>query len=189
MDSRRSGPMQVSSSASRALAALLACICTCLCLGASGGRLAAMQDPATGEPQLPTGATPTASTMKPRRLVVCLDGTSNSDFDEQLRDQGQKVLKPTNVLKLCRAVRPWDEQNRREQIAYYAVGVGSLTKYPGIANRLLFNSDRALGGAYGAGFEANIEAALSFLVFNYQPGDEVFIFGFSLGGATVRGHP
>ena len=187
MDSRRSGPMQVSSSASRALAALRACICTCLCMGASGGRLAAMQDPAPGERQLPTGSTPTASAMTPRRLVVCLDGTSNSDFDEQRRDQGQKVLKPTNVLKLCRAVLPWDEQNRREQIAYYEVGVGSLTRYPGIANRLLFNTDRALGGAYGAGFEANIESALSFLVFNYQPGDEVFIFGFSRGAATSRG--
>ena len=100
--------------------------------------------------------------------------------------QGQAVLKPTNVLKLSRALLPWDPETRREQITYYEVGVGSLTRYPGGANRLLFQTDRALGGLEGAGFEANIESALTFLVLNYQPSDEVFVFGFSRGAATAR---
>jgi len=146
--------------------------------------------------------------MTPRRLVVCLDGTSNSDFDDKLRPSKKRpgdsqadkrlstgdtklkpisVLKPTNVLKLCRAVLPWDPATQREQITYYEIGVGSLTRYPGTANRLLFQTDRFLGGLEGAGFEANIESALTFLVLNYQPGDEVFIFGFSRGAATARG--
>jgi len=160
----------------------LAALLTCLCLPATGWRLTAMQDPQPGVPQVRA-----ASTLTPRRLVLCHDGTSNSDFDEKRRDQGQAVLKPTNVLKLSRAVLPWDPATRREQITYYEVGVGSLTRYPGAANRLLFQTDRTLGGVEGAGFEANIESALTFLVLNYQPGDEVFVFGFSRGAATARG--
>ena len=178
MDGRVSGRMRVSGGAFLPLAALLACIC----FPATGWRLTAMQDPVTAGPQLRAG-----STMTPRRLVLCLDGTSNSDFDEKLRDQGQAVLKPTNVLKLSRGVLPWDDATQREQITHYEIGVGSLTRYPGAANWWLFQTDRSLGGLEGAGFEANIETALTFLVFNYQPGDELFIFGFSRGAATARG--
>lgn len=122
-----------------------------------------------------------------RRLVLCLDGTWNSTYDEAKRDDGTKVLKPTNVLKLCRSVVPWDERTGSEQIAYYDIGVGSLAEYPGMANRLLHFSDKLLGGGWGAGFEGNIEDALNFLALNFQPGDEVFIFGFSRGAATARG--
>ena len=148
-----------------------------ICVAASAWPLGATQGP-----ELQGG-----SAMRPRRLVVCLDGTSNNDFNKQRRDQGQDVLKPTNVLKTCRAVLPWDEKTQREQITYYDVGVGSLTRYPGIANRVLYASDRFLGGAWGAGFEGNVERALNFLTLNYRMGDEVFLFGFSRGAATAQG--
>lgn len=134
------------------------------------------------EPNIPTTPAPA-----PRRIVVCLDGTWNSTYDESVRDDGSKVLKPTNVLKLCRSVLPRDPANGREQIIYYETGVGSLAEYPGVSNRLLHVADKLLGGAYGAGFEVNIEDVVNFLVLNYQPGDEVFIFGFSRGAATSRG--
>jgi uncharacterized protein (DUF2235 family) len=123
---------------------------------------------------------------KPRNIVLCLDGTWNSTYDEAQRDDGSKVLKPTNVLKLCRSVEPRGPKNGREQIAFYQTGVGSLPEYPGVPNRLLHVSDKLLGGAYGAGFEANVEDALEFLVLNHRPGDKVFIFGFSRGAATAR---
>ena len=123
---------------------------------------------------------------KPRNIVLCLDGTWNSTYDETQRDDGSTVLKPTNVLKLCRSVEPRSRTDR-EQIVFYLTGVGSLPEYPGVPNRLLHVADKLLGGAYGAGFEANIEAALDFLVLNYHPGDKVFIFGFSRGAATARG--
>jgi len=120
-----------------------------------------------------------------RRLVVCLDGTWNSPYDESRRDDGTKVLKPTNTLKMCRAVLPRDDAGVN-QIAYYDIGVGSLGEYPGITNRLLHSVDRKLGGAWGAGFEGNVEDALHFLTLNYEEGDQVFIFGFSRGAATAR---
>jgi uncharacterized protein (DUF2235 family) len=121
---------------------------------------------------------------KPRRLVLCLDGTWNSAFSEHTRRDKHTVLRPTNALKLCRAVVPVDGDV--EQIVFYDVGVGSLAQYPGAANRVLRFTDRLLGGAWGAGFEANIESALHFLAMNYEPGDEIFIFGFSRGAATAR---
>jgi uncharacterized protein (DUF2235 family) len=130
---------------------------------------------------------PETKSMNPRRIVLCLDGTWNSTYDENKRDDGTKVLKPTNVLKLCRAVLPVGPVSQREQLAYYEIGVGSLAEYPGTSNHLLHSVDKFLGGVWGAGFEANIEGALNFLVLNHQVGDSVFVFGFSRGAATARG--
>jgi uncharacterized protein (DUF2235 family) len=123
----------------------------------------------------------------PRRLVLCLDGTWNSAYDRKRRSDGHSVLKPTNVLKLSRAVLPRGTSGTCEQIAFYDIGVGSIAIFPGIPNRLLHLTDKVLGGVWGAGYEANVENALSFLVLNYQAGDQVFLFGFSRGAATARG--
>jgi hypothetical protein len=96
------------------------------------------------------------------------------------------VLKPSNVLKTARAVVPLDGAQGRQQIVYYDVGVGSLVRYPGLSNRLVVGIDKTLGGGWGAGFEGNVEKALSFLTLNHEPGDEVFVFGFSRGAATAQ---
>jgi uncharacterized protein (DUF2235 family) len=130
--------------------------------------------------------TSVSASRSPRRLVLCLDGTWNSAYVEHKRRDGHTVLKPTNVLKMCRAVLPFDEGSGRAQISYYDIGVGSLAVYPGLSNRVLYASDRVLGGGWGAGFEGNVEDALHFLALNFQAGDEVFIFGFSRGAATAR---
>src|SRR5262245_1385904 len=98
----------------------------------------------------------------PKRLVLCLDGTWAGAYNEQKRRDGHTVLKPTNPLKLCRAVVPFDETTGRMQIAYYHIGVGGLAEYPGVSNRLLYRSDWILGGGWGAGFEENVESALHF---------------------------
>jgi len=121
--------------------------------------------------------------MTNRRLVLCLDGTWNSTANEREREDHSKVFRPTNTLKLCRAVLPFADV---QQLTYYHIGVGSLAKYSGPSNDLLHTADRILGGVWGAGFEANVEGALHFLNVNYQPGDDIFIFGFSRGAATAR---
>ena len=122
----------------------------------------------------------------PKRLILCLDGTWASAYDEKKRRDGHTVLKPANPLKMCRAVVPFDETTGRMQVAYYDIGVGALALYPGLSNRLLQRADRILGGGWGAGFEENVENALNFLVLNLEPDDEVFVFGFSRGAATAR---
>src|SRR5690606_16747251 len=45
---------------------------------------------------------------------------------------------------------------------------------------------KLLQGAFGWGLFEKIEAAYRFLMFNYEPGDEVYIFGFSRGAYTAR---
>ncbi|HYH05964.1 MAG TPA: DUF2235 domain-containing protein [Thermoanaerobaculia bacterium] len=123
------------------------------------------------------------STNPGRRLILCLDGTWNSTANEQEREDDGIVLRPTNPLKICRAILPSAD---KQQITYYDIGVGSLAMYAGTANRILYRADKVLGGLWGAGFEGNVEDALHFLSLNYQPGDEVYIFGFSRGAATAR---
>ena len=46
--------------------------------------------------------------------------------------------------------------------------------------------DRIKGGSFGDGLAGNIRRAYKFLSFYYQPGDHVFIFGFSRGAYTAR---
>lgn len=122
----------------------------------------------------------------PRRLVLCLDGTWQNTYRAKQRDDGSKVLKPSNVLKLSRAVLPRDPADGRTQITFYDTGVGAQVKYPGLANKILRFCDSKLGGAWGAGFETNVEEAFRFLVHNYREGDQVFLFGFSRGASQVR---
>lgn len=120
-----------------------------------------------------------------RRLVLCLDGTSNNAFmQRKRRKEGSTIVRPTNVLKLARAVRPWASDGH-EQITYYDAGVGSMGRYAGSSNTALALSDRIFGGL-GAGFEQNVEEAVHFLVLNYRAGDEIYVFGFSRGAATAQ---
>jgi uncharacterized protein (DUF2235 family) len=121
-----------------------------------------------------------------KRIAICLDGTWQNPYQEKERDDGTSVLKPSNVLKLSRAILPRDPTDGTPQITYYDSGIGGLVTYPGMANRWLSGADRLLGGGWGAGFECNVEEAFRFLVHNYTEGDQVFVFGFSRGAAQAR---
>lgn len=121
-----------------------------------------------------------------KRLVLCLDGTWQNTYKPKKRDDGSKVLKPSNVLKMSRSVKAHDEESGCEQVTFYDPGVGALVQYPGLSNKILTFVDSKLGGAWGAGFESNVEEAFRFLVHNYSEGDQVFLFGFSRGAAEAR---
>jgi uncharacterized protein (DUF2235 family) len=60
-------------------------------------------------------------------------------------------------------------------VTYYGQGVGTGNVV-----------DRFSGGAFGRGLEENIHDAYRFLIANYEPGDEIYIFGFSRGAYTAR---
>lgn len=108
------------------------------------------------------------TTMK--RLILCCDGTWNSA--DQAHDG---VPCPTNVVKLGFRVAKRCKADNVPQIVHYDEGVGT-------GNSL----DRLSGGALGRGLEENIHEAYRFLVANYEPGDELFLFGFSRGAFTAR---
>jgi len=105
-----------------------------------------------------------------KRLVVCCDGTWNTA--DQADEDGHPC--PTNVVRLAYRVAKRDH-NGVPQITYYDQGVGT-------GNTI----DRITGGAIGMGVEQNIHDAYRFLVGNYEPGDELFVFGFSRGAFTAR---
>jgi len=109
--------------------------------------------------------------MAKKSLVVLCDGTWN-----ELSDANRPV---TNVVKLAQVL----EANRAdgaEQIVYYDDGVG--VGADAVAGRI----ESMIGGAFGAGLLRNIEEAYRFIIFNYSPGDDIFIFGFSRGAFTAR---
>ncbi len=120
-----------------------------------------------------------------KRIVVCLDGTWNNTSREVERDDGSRVYRPTNVLKLARATMRHDSANV-PQITYYNAGVGAMNRAPDVGARIVRAVDNTVGGGWGAGFEVNIEEAYTFLADNYTEGDEIFIFGFSRGAAQAR---
>ncbi|AFY42913.1 DUF2235 domain-containing protein [Nostoc sp. PCC 7107] len=97
-----------------------------------------------------------------KRLVICCDGTW-----QQLASPY-----PSNVVKLAQSVKPI-AQDGVTQIVFYDEGIGT-------------DSQKVLGGATGLGIDKNIEDGYRFLVLNYVPGDEIYLFGFSRGAYTVR---
>jgi len=103
-----------------------------------------------------------------KRLVVCCDGTWNTP--DQM-DEGQATS--TNVSKVALAVAPHD-LGGVGQLVFYDKGVGTGTL------------DHLRGGALGWGLSKNVQDAYMFLVANHDPGDEVFLVGFSRGAYTAR---
>ncbi len=110
-----------------------------------------------------------------KKLALFCDGTWNRLHDAE-RPQ-------TNVAILARHVAregPGPGGRPVAQVVFYDDGVGAAgTAVDGWAERLA-------GGAFGAGLMRNIEDAYRFLIFNYDPGDEIYLFGFSRGAFTAR---
>lgn len=104
-----------------------------------------------------------------KRLVVCCDGTWNRADQES---NGTPC--PTNVVKLAYRVAKVGATGIT-QIVFYDQGVGTGNVV-----------DRFSGGAFGDGLEDNIFDAYRFLVANYEPGDEIYLAGFSRGAFTAR---
>ena len=98
-----------------------------------------------------------------KRIIFCFDGTWNRIDAEH----------PTNVLLMASSIIPQTDDGIT-QIVHYDNGVGTAAR------------DKLTGGITGYGLFDNIEQAYQFLIFNYQPGDQVFAFGFSRGAFTAR---
>ena len=108
--------------------------------------------------------------MSNKKLAVFIDGTWNSA--DQKTCQGKPC--PTNITKLFEATLPRSRENQLHQIAHYVRGVGTR------------KLERLQGGGFGYGISDNIKEAYQFLVSNYEPGDDIYIFGFSRGAYAAR---
>lgn len=94
-----------------------------------------------------------------KRIVYCADGT------------WQTPLNNTNVYRLYKALTVTSDQ-----VTFYDDGVGA--DVTGLT--------RTLDGAFGAGILQKIQDGYTKIAHVYEPGDEIFLFGFSRGAYTAR---
>lgn len=107
--------------------------------------------------------------MPGKNIVLCSDGTGNT----AIKARG------TNVFKLYEAVDIQGHKYDRTltpQVAFYDDGVGTSRLAP----------VKVIGSAFGYGFRKNVKQLYMELIHVYEPGDHIFLFGFSRGAYTVR---
>jgi hypothetical protein len=110
-----------------------------------------------------------------RQLILCCDGTNNN-LTGRTRD--------TNVAKLAELLVP----DSQDQLLYYDPGVGNAGELPEatLYDKVWQKLQRFYSLAYGKGIYENIAQAYLFLMRNWQPDDQIFLFGFSRGAFTAR---
>ena len=107
--------------------------------------------------------------MCAKNLVVCCDGTDN-----------EVAGNASNVLRLFRML----ERSER-QLPYYDSGVGTISNPQFVTPRLM-RFGRIFDSAVGLSISNHFMKAYRFLSKNYEPGDQICIFGFSRGAYTAR---
>jgi hypothetical protein len=99
-----------------------------------------------------------------KNIILLSDGTGNSN----VKNRG------TNVYKLYEAID--FNSHDCQQVAFYDDGVGTQE----------FKPLKFIGGAFGWGLSRNIRNLYKQLVHVFEPGDKIYLFGFSRGAFTVR---
>jgi uncharacterized protein (DUF2235 family) len=106
----------------------------------------------------------------PRNIVICCDGTDN-----------QFGVCNTNVVRLTQVAA----QDPATQLVYYDPGVGTLPE-PGLTTRIAKRVSELIEQSFGTDIEGKVCTAYAQLMDMWEPGDLVFIFGFSRGAYTAR---
>jgi uncharacterized protein (DUF2235 family) len=99
-----------------------------------------------------------------KKLVIFCDGTWN-----------EPTKRGTNVVRMLQATEFVGKDGKTPQLTHYIAGVGTRRE-----------DEKFIGGAFGFGISENIKNAYSFIVSNYEEGDDIYIFGFSRGAYTAR---
>lgn len=112
-----------------------------------------------------------------KRIIFCFDGTACA----------LNASTPTNVVLTAASINR-TAKDGTSQVIYYDEGVGSGTfdNQASWSNKIVSELNKVVGGGVGWGLTENIREAYRFLIFNYDPGDEIFVFGFSRGAFTAR---
>ncbi len=106
-----------------------------------------------------------------KRIVICSDGTWNRPG---ISDKGKPVKSNVEIIFNC--ISPKDNAGVK-QVKFYETGVGS-SSYD--------NIDKIFGGIEGFRLDAKLKDIYSFILLNYEQGDELYLFGFSRGAYTAR---
>lgn len=106
----------------------------------------------------------------PRNIVVCCDGTNN-----QFGSCNTSVVRFVEILS----------RDAKKQIVYYDPGIGTLPD-PRLITRVGQRMSTWIALAFGADLKEKVITAYTHLMDVYEPGDKIFLFGFSRGAYTVR---
>lgn len=116
----------------------------------------------------------------PKNIVVFSDGTGQ---DGGARPE-QRI---SNIYKMYRISRDHADTaiDPSQQVVFYDAGLGTdigATAFTGPVRYV----QKLLGSVTGAGIKQNIADCYEFIINHYQPGDRIYLFGFSRGAYTVR---
>lgn len=104
-----------------------------------------------------------------KNIVICCDGTGNGIGGDA-----------TNVLRLYRMLAKHPGQR-----VLYSPGVGTIG-YEDAWQRVKQRIRGVLGLATGYGLDEDVLGAYRYLIATYEPGDRVWLFGFSRGAYAMR---
>ncbi|CAK7275506.1 hypothetical protein SEPCBS119000_006723 [Sporothrix epigloea] len=115
---------------------------------------------------------------RPRKLVLCFDGTGNKFRGDD---------SDSNILKIFRML----DRTADDQYHYYQPGIGTYVVSGGLSNtstkaRIRSWYMKAKDSAFGSSFDQHVVGGYRFLMRFYNPGDEIYVFGFSRGAYIAR---
>ena len=116
-----------------------------------------------------------------KNILIFSDGTGQAGG----RRPDQSL---SNVYKLFRATRvgPDSPIDPAEQIAFYDPGLGTTTE-AGLVHLGVWDRIKAMAGAaMGLGISENVADCYEAILKLYEPGDRIYLFGFSRGAYTAR---
>lgn len=111
-----------------------------------------------------------------RRIVLFFDGTGAAAFLDNV----------TNLPTLFSLVSALPQ----EQLLYYQTGIGTplvqSTGFPGFLSRARARIAAIIDNGLAFSLASHIQRGYKFLMNYWQPGDDIFLFGFSRGAFTAR---
>lgn len=126
------------------------------------------------------------SACVPKRIILCFDGEWDRPPDPGVWPSAASAVRTprrsglecpsrreTNVSHLYRSILPRTEQGLVQQ-RWYDSGT-SMAWF-----------DRFQAGSFGYGLDRTILLSYAYLAATYEPGDELFLYGFSRGAYTAR---
>ncbi|KAI1350944.1 hypothetical protein F5Y01DRAFT_284202 [Xylaria sp. FL0043] len=114
----------------------------------------------------------------PRKLVLCFDGTGNKFRGDD---------SDSNILKIFRCL----DRESGDQYHYYQPGIGTYIvstslSHTSMGARIRSWYLKAKDSAIGSNFDQHVVGGYRFLMRFYNPGDEIYFFGFSRGAYVAR---